>query len=220
MAIPQNIHLLYRSKIIPDHYQQYFSKIKELHPSWNIRVYDDKDALSIVKRKFPQFLDIYTNYTLNIQRIDLFRILIVFLYGGFYLDLDMNCKKKLDELCTFNLVLGEERTFTPNELLESDHFHCLRIANYMFGSKPGHPFWIDFLNAAVKKSVILVCTENDVLETTGPGLLTNVYHQYKKKYTDIVVLKNGKICESLCNKVSCHFGGFAAHMHLGSWRWQ
>lgn len=60
----------------------------------------------------------------------------------------------------------------------------------MFGSKPKHCFWLDFLNEAKSKSGCSIKEENDVLETTGPGLLTNIFHQVKHKYPHIVLLTN------------------------------
>ena len=46
------------------------------------------------------------------QKADIIRLILVYLYGGFYMDMDMYCLKKLDGLLEFKLVLGEERTIT------------------------------------------------------------------------------------------------------------
>jgi glycosyltransferase involved in cell wall biosynthesis len=53
-------------------------------------------------------------------------------------------------------------------------------------------------------------------------LFSDIYHELGKSFTDIVLLKNAdRICPSKwCGKVSCHFGDFGLHKHIGSWRWE
>jgi len=96
-----------------------------------------------------------------------------------------------------------------------------RIANYMFGSVPGHPFWIGFLRAMVSKSQMPVRREKDILDTTGPGLLTDYYQDHKAIYPDITLLPNqDRVCPNKwCGKISCHFGDYGLHLHVGTWRW-
>ena len=72
-----------------------------------------------------------------------------------------------------------------------------------------------------KKVKITVKWESDVLETTGPGLLTDVYHENGSRYDDITLLPNqGEACWKSCGPASCHFGTYAVHLHMGSWRWE
>lgn len=220
--IPKIIHLLCKNKIIPEHYHVYFSRIKELHQGWQINIYDDDDMNKIVQEQFPGYWKIFRSFPVQIQRLDIFRIMIVYLYGGFYLDMDMHCFKPLDPLLNNILVLGEEKTLSNFELKEIHHKHALRIGNYMFGSIQKHPFLLGFMQAAFNNCNQQILTENDILETTGPGLLTNFYHDHKQTYKDITLLINKTArCLKGCSTLpSCHFGDYAAHLHFGSWRWQ
>lgn len=221
--IPLKIHLLFLNKIepLPKEFIICYEKIKELHPTWEINLYNEDDAQNIIDTYFPQILPIYNSYNFIVQRSDLLRVLLIYIFGGFYLDLDMICFKNLDELREYNLVLGEEKTIGKLELEQLKLKYSLRIANYMFGSIPKHPFWLIFLKEAIKKARQNILTENDILETTGPGLLTNVYHKFGSKYHNITVLFNkDKQCLIPNHKaISCHFGNFAAHLHCGTWRW-
>lgn len=221
--IPKNIHLTFLNKQepFPSLFTTCLETIKSMHPGWNIRVYNEDDAHFILSTHFPQVLNIYYAYPHTVQRSDILRVLLVYLYGGFYMDLDMLCLKPLDTLRGFKLILGEEKTITQEETSQLGLQHSLRIANYMFGGVAKHPFWHAFLNEAILKSYLPVRIENDILESTGPGLLTNIYHSYKKYYPEITLLRNTDRC---ClrpghSAVSCHFGNFAAHLHQGSWRW-
>lgn len=62
--------------------------------------------------------------------------------------------------------------------------------------------------------------ESDVLESTGPGIFTNLFHERKGGFSDICLLRNNtKMCTKQCSHgPSCHFGVYAVHMHLGTWR--
>jgi mannosyltransferase OCH1-like enzyme len=154
--------------------------------------------------------------------MDLFRMLAVYLYGGFYADMDMLFLKPLDALREHPLVLGEEKTLTGEEMQLPHHKQALRIANYMFGSVAGHPFLINFVKRAIGHYGTEINKEHDVLETTGPGILTNFYHEQKSQYPGIHLLHNSNaFCLKRCSpQPSCHFGDYAVHQHTGSWRWQ
>jgi inositol phosphorylceramide mannosyltransferase catalytic subunit len=219
--IPKRIHLTCRDSNVRQEYDLYFKSIKEHHPLWDIKIYDDGEARQMVVDHLPELIPVYDGYGLNIQRTDMFRLAVVYLYGGFYMDMDMLCYKSLDELCHHKLVLGEEKTMTLEECASLGIEHPLRIANYMFGGMPGHPFWLDVLNEAVKRSPKAIIHEADVLDTTGPGLLTDVYHRESRRRQDITLLPNTtNRCIKWCDRISCHFGEFAAHLHLGKWRWE
>jgi len=64
--------------------------------------------------------------------------------GGFYADLDIVCHKPLDALCSFDLGFAEEKTLTEEGQIRCGNRDALRIANYMFGCSPRHPFLADF----------------------------------------------------------------------------
>lgn len=220
-TIPKIIHLIGKTKIIPSQFIFFTDRMKKMHPKWEIIVWDDDTALSIVDKYFSEWKETYLSYPKAIQRADIYRVMIVYLKGGFYMDMDMFCLKALDELCNHEIVLGIEKTLTSTETLHLNHIYPIRIANYMFGSKPRHSLWLDFLNEAKSKSNCSIKKENDVLETTGPGLLTNIFHKVKHKYNNIVLLENNEMpCPQSCGQASCHFGHYAAHHHVGSWRWE
>ncbi|MEM8937935.1 MAG: glycosyltransferase [Bacteroidota bacterium] len=219
--IQSKIHLLCKTKDIPEKYQNFYQRIVSLHPDWEIIVYDDDDALQIVQKHFPELLPIYQNYEFHIQRLDIFRILIVYLYGGFYMDMDVYILKNLEDLRYSDIVLGEERTYTEEECKMYDLNPSKRqIANYMFGGKAKHPFWLEVLREGVKRFVHKINKEGDILYTTGPWLLSDVYYRFSSVYNEINLIENKfRLCLKFCNEISCRFGDYAVHWHLGSWRW-
>jgi mannosyltransferase OCH1-like enzyme len=219
--IPKIIHLICAAQTPPARYAVFIDKMKQLHPSWEFNIWDDERALSIVQEYFPELEAMYTAYTLPVQRADILRVIVTYLMGGFYMDLDMLCLKNLDSLCANELVLGVEKTLTWEECVIFGHRYNVRIANYMFGSRPRHKFWLDFLVAAKARAGLVIHGEADVLETTGPGLLTKVFHEKGYRHRNITLLSNEeKPCRKACGPASCHFGDYAVHLHMGSWRWE
>ena len=228
-GIPKNIHLVFFDKNIewPLVFSKCNVRLKEFHPDWNIKLYDAEAAVNIISQHFPELLPVYHSYPHYIQRADLFRVILVYLFGGFYLDLDMYCTKALDELTTYDLVLPEERSVSGKGrkwLAEIDGINIknsFRLGNYMFGAVPGHPFWLYYLKEAIKVAGREIKHEGDILETTGPALLTRVYHKYGRLFPALVVLKNqDRHCMMpFHQEICCHFGNFAAHLHQGTWRW-
>ncbi|HOP46997.1 MAG TPA: glycosyltransferase [Desulfobacteraceae bacterium] len=222
MTIPKIIHQTHKTKNILQHYKTFQQNLVDLHPNWEYRFYDDQDCRKFVRQHFPSFIPLYSSYSENIQSIDLFRILVVYKEGGFYIDMDIDCFNNLDDLCEFNCVLGEEKRLTQEGAKKLNHKHTVRVANYMFGSSPNHPFLLRILHAMMIESQRAIKTENDVLESTGPGLITKLYFNWKDTYRDVVLLPNK---DRICTKdpyhgVSCHFGNYARHFHDSSWRWE
>jgi mannosyltransferase OCH1-like enzyme len=222
MPIPRVFHQSSKTEDIPEEYRAYQRRLLDLHPDWDYRFYDDVGCRSIVERFLPSYIPVYDSYPTNIQRADSFRIIAVYAFGGFYLDLDVECLKSLDDLCEYNCVLAEERTLTIEETQRLGHKHAVRIANFMFGSEPRHPFLLSMLEAMVMESQRSIRTEQDVLESSGPGLMTRVYFNCRESLKDVVLLSNrDRTCPSpYCCGIACHFGDYAKHYHRGSWRWE
>ena len=189
-----------------------------LNPRWDHRFYTDADCRDLIRRALPGLLATYDAYPTAIQRSDLFRVAALYLNGGVYLDLDMDCLAPLTSLVPHACMLAEEKTLSAQEAADLGHAERLRIANYMFASEAGHPFWLDLLEAMVERAARPVASDNDILESTGPGLLSTIYALRRHAHPDITLLTHpGRACPR-CGGSSCQFGDIARHLHHGSWR--
>jgi hypothetical protein len=221
--IPSKIHFVFLNKDeeMPEAFKVCYERTKKFHPDWDIKMYNEDDANNILMEHFPSLIPIYNSYTHVVQKSDILRVILVYLYGGFYMDLDMYCLKSLDELCAHELVLGKEFLITEDELYRIGAKHRMQIANYMFGSRARHPFWLSFLKESIEVAKHDIHYENDIIKVTGPQLMTNVYYKYKRQYKDITLLSNiDRECIRGHWAISCHFGNFAGHLHKGTWRWR
>ena len=217
-VIPQITHQTAASSALSPEQAMLRGRMIAQNPGWDHRFYTDADCRDLIRRAFPGLLATYDAYPTAIQRTDLFRVAAVYMHGGVYLDLDMDCLVPLAPLASHACVLAEEKTLSPQQAADLGHTERLRIANYMFASRAGHPFWLDLLEAMVERAARPILSDNDILESTGPGLLSTVYARRGHAYPDIMVLAHpGRNCQR-CGGASCRFGDIAAHLHHGSWR--
>ena len=81
------------------------ANLKLLHPEWEYVYFDDEAVRRFVAVEFSQFQKAFDSFRHPIQRIDFFRYLAVFRFGGFYLDLDVFLSEPLspllDQPCVF-----------------------------------------------------------------------------------------------------------------------
>ena len=222
MSIAKNIHLVFlrKDEIIPPLFKKCERMIRDMHPSWNITLWDEETGTQFLRDNLPEYLDAYAAFTHNVQRADFLRLALVYGLGGFYMDMDMYPFQALDNLLDKSLVLAEEMTVSDETLKSMKLKYHVRIANYMFGGVTDHPFLRRLMNAMAERSTIKVDSQQKILDVTGPGLLTDTYWDNIDTYQDITLLRNEGWYVELPDgrNENCFFGEYAVHLHAGTWR--
>lgn len=136
------------------------------------------------------------------------------------MDMDMYPMQPLDELVTLPLVLAEEKALSEEARKALNLKYSIRIANYMFGGEDGHPFLRRVMDHMAARATLDITTQQQILDITGPGLLTDTYWDNRDAYPDIVLLRNEGLC---VKRPDGHwetnlFGAYAVHLHAGTWR--
>ena len=176
--IPKIIHQTWKGKELPDDLNHWHTRIKELHPGWEIRLWTDEDNLKFVQEYFPEVMDIYNNVEYNIMRVDIVRYLYMAVYGGFYLDLDYELFEPFDDVVsTTSLLLPIAR----------DEHQRIVVGNCIFGSAPNHVFWSDvILDLKNNPPVNKFYNKHKILKLTGPEFLSRVYFNNPGKYNAVL----------------------------------
>ena len=167
--IPKLIHQTAKTHDIPADCRPYVERLKALHPDWTYKLWTDEDNLELVRTRMPEFLDVYHKLPRNIMRADVIRYVIMYVMGGLYLDTDYEMLKPFD-LTQHDVVIPME---TDGSEPGSDG--KIRLANSIFASVPGHPFWRMVLDDLISNPP--VSADVNVLNTTGPLFLTRIYEQ-------------------------------------------
>ena len=139
-------------------------------PEYEYKMWTDEDLDNLIKNDFPWFYEIYSNYDANIKRIDIARCFILYKYGGIYADMDYMCMKNFYHLLPSNKV----------SISESPHPHNEFIQNALMASNKNNDFWLKVIDEAKGRTTL------DILSSTGPRLLSDVYNSNK---TDVKVLE-------------------------------
>ena len=80
-----------------------------LHPDFSYVLFTDEDILAFIRERTPSWLPLYKGLTHHaIQRVDLFRYLAIYYYGGLYLDLDLLLTQPLHALLQHQAVFPFE----------------------------------------------------------------------------------------------------------------
>lgn len=203
------------------------SNVRLLHPDWEYRYFDDAGIRDFVSREFPGYAATFDAFKRPIQRIDFFRYLAIYRLGGFYFDLDVLLYENLSPLLKHGCIFPFEE-LTINPYLRKQHGIDWELGNYAFGSAPGHPFleaviencvrgqkdpaWVSPMMAHVPR---IFRADLEVLNTTGPGLLTRTLAENPETRSDLTVL----FPEDVRDAGMWHqFGGYGVHLMDGSWR--
>jgi hypothetical protein len=140
-----------------------------------------------VRDHYPDFLPTFDAYSYNIQRADAIRYLVLHNLGGVYVDLDYECLRPLEPLLAeHTFVIGLEPAQHASECGE-DRLLC----NALMASVPGHTF-LECVIQHLRRQDPRALTHRDVLKSTGPIMLTQVYRAYRGN--DVTVLPSNVLC--------------------------
>lgn len=139
----------------------------ETLPRSTHRFDDDAAARRTVAALGAEYAAAYDSYPLGVMRADMWRVAVVFLHGGWYVDADAHRIPGAD--LPPNVGFGAVFTF-ENET---------HICNMMFGAVRGHPVLRTILELMVRRSTLDPCgREHFVHHMTGPGCVTDAMCQY------------------------------------------
>lgn len=146
-AIPKVIHQTYSRQDLPKPLAANVSRLRDLNPSWEHRLYDDEDIARYVRDHFgariAATLDrLAPEY--SVARSDVFRYMLMYREGGVYLDIKSYASRPLDVtlppsslLVTAQWGEGSGRAFGRHRELR--HLPGGEYQQWHIAAAPGHP---------------------------------------------------------------------------------
>lgn len=171
MVIPKIIHQTWKTENIPERCKKWVQSWKKHHPDYEYKLWTDKDNRDLMMKHYPKFIPVYDSYKKGVYRADIARYVIMYHYGGLYVDLDFECLKNMDPIIEANeCFFGYE----PHE-----HFinNKPKVCNALFGSNKYNPLFIHFLREAFNRSKYKM--NHSPVNVTGPEMITDVLKNYK-----------------------------------------
>jgi len=222
---------------------KYSSSLRDANPNFEYMYFDDDAALAFVDEHFAgtDLPRVYRDAPKFVLKADLFRYAAVKVLGGFYMDMDMLAKASFEPLvesdygaafprewwrsdAAYRKIYGSQRSCPDAE----EHW---QVGNYAFAAAPDHPFVVDALNEAMVRTVHLLerkpspddITDNDILLSTGPYMLSELYHEGRRigKYGDVAHIAGDDEPPTRARSYGGDdwhkFGPYAEHMLSHSW---
>ena len=164
--IPKRIYQTWKTKLLPSGISHVIKKMMEINPTYTHYLYDDADMDAFVHDNFPgEISNAYDLLNIGAARADLWRYLILYKYGGVYLDIDAVILKSLD-----NLICPDESAIITREPFEGLFNQWILIF------KRGHPLLREVINQCVRN--IQTRSSNNILHLTGSTVITKMINKH------------------------------------------
>jgi inositol phosphorylceramide mannosyltransferase catalytic subunit len=198
-----------------------------LNPGFEYVYFTDADVENFIDREFPHYRSNFDAFPFPIQRFDFFRYLAIYRLGGFYFDLDVFLARGIADLTNESCVFPFEE-LTINSYLRNHLRIDWEIGNYGFGASAGHPFLRAIIDNCLRAQSdfawsslmlqgypTLFRSGFQVLNTTGPGLITRTLAENPSLARGVTVLFPDDVCDA---EAWHRFGDYGVHLMAASWR--
>jgi len=186
--IPPIIHQVWSAKIrpLPLFFKELSETWKNLYPDWEYILWDDKKMDSFIKAYYPEYAQYCQSFPYDVQRWDTIRYLFLYKMGGMYVDFDYEAIEPLNDIiqnhsCCFASEPKEHAQLFGKEIY---------LNNGLIVTTPNNLFIkniIDCVMTQYPADMIYRDKMEEVLLTTGPLMITNLYESYKNKQ-DIYII--------------------------------
>lgn len=126
--IPKTIWQTYKTKTPPLIFLDSIDTWLTRNPDYEWYYFDDAKCQQFIKDHFDdEFYQMYTSLPIGVMKADVWRVAVVYIYGGVYADLDTTCIQPINHwIKDYDLVVG----------IETEHGS---INNYVFAARSEHP---------------------------------------------------------------------------------
>lgn len=171
--IPKKIFQTFEHNNFGPKFQLIVDDWKLENPDYDYQFFDADDRKIFIRHYFDdKVYNAYTRIKPGAFKSDLWRYCVLFVHGGFYIDIDSICLGSLD------MFLKDDLNFVSAIDLNIGDLEYHNVANAFIGSTPGHPI----LKGCIDRIVTLVEDEKlppeNLMNFCGPGCLGIIINQY------------------------------------------
>lgn len=174
---------------------------QEMHPAHEHFLWTDADLEEFVQRDYPQLYLFYMGLPVPILRADLARYLLLNTFGGIYTDADTESLKPFnqwpaneEDLSYSEFIVGIEVDTVRADWADW-YARSLQLCQWTMASVPRHPIlsWVIHESTLVLARLLrdnpgnekeLFRIQMNILDSTGPGLWTDIILNYLDPYLD------------------------------------
>ena len=168
-VIPLNIYLTWSNKQLPEKMKENVDIMRKVNPEFNIQIFDCDERREFIKNNFPEdILIAYDTLKPGAYKADLWRLCVLYINGGIYIDIKFNC------INNFKFIAFTER---EHLLLDRPGFWKegeIGLANGIIVAKPKNELLLICINK-ISENVKNKYYGFNSLYPSGPGLLGEQY---------------------------------------------
>lgn len=200
--IPSIIHMsFYTSSVQLPILKAVYNTI-QCHPNYDFNFYDDISCRQMLKQHFPpNVLQAYDDLVPGAYKCDLWRICVLYIYGGLYVDM------RYCPLVNFDDYIDIDTDYFCVNDVQLGHIH-----NAVIAVVPKYPLFMDYINHIVE-NIEKRRYGKTTLDITGPGALGKVLFDKlggNKRLLATMNTKYGKI-----QSINFNLATFTHETHAG-----
>ena len=165
--IPSIVHILWPNTNLTFSDRQYeqnifqnnVRKIELLNPTWDVNIWTDEKFDMFISQKWKKYKNLLFSLKPKLKKLDAVRPLILYTYGGLYVDIDVECFKSFYMLKNYEFVCQKKKLSVTG--------------NHFMGSIPENPIWIKMIEYIQKNKN----KHMSVIDHTGNGALAWAFDQ-------------------------------------------
>jgi inositol phosphorylceramide mannosyltransferase catalytic subunit len=164
---------------IPEKYEKFYKSCMKINSNYKRIIWDSETIKDLIKNNYPEYLNFYEKLPLMVQKIDFAKYVILYHYGGVYIDMDVKCLKNIDDL---------KKKFPDADFIVSElPMNKIELKSIKL---------INNLNKRVKKmkrnklinnGIILSKKKLDFLLILIEEIINNFYYKHNKNLRDIYI---------------------------------
>ncbi len=218
-SIPKIIHQIWMQgeDNIPEKYNKNIESIKSIHKNWEYILWDEIKILKLISSN-KEWLDLYYKFVYLHQKIDFAKYIILYTFGGIYVDIDVELIKSFDSLINeFNNadIIVSKLNINSTESLITTGYPESYNNGIIISKKRGEVIkkLIDTILTSFYKSDLHFKVAY-INSTTGPQIFTKVINKNK----NISNILHSEYLEP-CTRGDCNItdNTIAIHKHELTW---
>jgi inositol phosphorylceramide mannosyltransferase catalytic subunit len=219
---PKIIHQIWIQGVdkIPTKFNENITYNKQYNPDWEYIIWDEDKITKLLKEYNPQWLETYNTLPYLHHKADFGRYVILYIYGGIYIDMDAHTIKSLDSLAQkyhdYDLLVSLVNTNFVENYIATWQTDVL-INNGVIMSKPDNQIMLKIINSIVIEPN---CEKYDTQYTciqriTGPKKFSSMI--YKNLDDNVKILSYDYFEPCILSYCDITPNTYIIHKHEGSW---
>ena len=164
---------------IPQKYEKYYKSCLKVNNDFQRIIWDSNKIDNLLKNHYPEYINFYESLPLMVQKIDYAKYIILYHYGGIYIDMDVKCLKNIKKL----LNMFSDADFIVS-LLPMNKVEISSINMMNKFSKKNKKLKIKNM---INNGIIISRKRLDLLKQLIDGIKDNFYKKYNKNLRDLYI---------------------------------